>query len=91
MLAGTSGATQTLDRLAGHRRARRSTEAVREAFVSALGTSLKLSAGLVAAGLVLAIVLLRRSSPVDAEPVHQPVLATGMPRPAPRVTEGAAR
>jgi hypothetical protein len=65
-------------------------DAVREAFVSALGTSLKLSAALILAGLVLAIVLLRRSSPVDAELVDEPVIATGMPRPAPRVVEGAA-
>ncbi len=58
--------------------------------MSALGTALKLSAALIAVGLVLAIVLLRRSSPVDAELVEEPVLATGMPRPAPRVVEGAA-
>lgn len=88
VLAGTPGATQTLDQLAGGRAAELTT-VVREAFVSALGTSLKLSAALVAAGLVLAIVLLRRSGPVDAEPVEEPVIATGMPRPAPRVVEGA--
>jgi EmrB/QacA subfamily drug resistance transporter len=88
ILAGTPGATQLLDQLAGTHSAELTT-AVREAFVSALGTALKLSAALIAAGLVLAIVLLRRSGPVDAEPVEEPVIATGMPRPAPRVVEGA--
>jgi len=88
VLAGTPGATQTLDKLAGGRSAELTT-AVHEAFVSALGTALKLSAGLIAAGLVLALILLRRSGPVDAEPVEEPVLATGSPRPAPRVVEGA--
>jgi hypothetical protein len=88
VLAGTPGATQTLDQLAGGHSAQL-TDAVREAFVSALGTALKLSAALIAAGLVLAIILLRRSGPVDAEPVEEPVIATGMPRPAPRLVEGA--
>jgi EmrB/QacA subfamily drug resistance transporter len=88
ILAGTPGATQTLDQLAGAHPAPL-TDAVREAFVSALGTALKLSAALIAVGLVLAIVLLRRSGPVDAEAVEEPVIATGMPRPAPRVVEGA--
>jgi EmrB/QacA subfamily drug resistance transporter len=77
VLAGTSHATPEV------------TAAVREAFVSALGTSLKLSAALVAAGLVLAVVLLRRSGPVDADLVTEPVLAGG-PRPAPRIVEGTA-
>jgi EmrB/QacA subfamily drug resistance transporter len=88
VLAGTPGATQTLDQLGGGHSAQL-TDAVREAFVSALGTALKLSAALIAAGLVLAIILLRRSGPVDAEPVEEPVIATGMPRPAPRLVEGA--
>jgi EmrB/QacA subfamily drug resistance transporter len=88
VLAGTPGATQALDQLGGGHSAQL-TDAVREAFVSALGTALKLSAALIAAGLVLAIILLRRSGPVDAEPVEEPVIATGMPRPAPRLVEGA--
>ena len=60
VLAGTPGAKHTLDRLAGS-----DTDAVehavREAFVSALGTSLKISAALVLLGIVLAVVLLRRT------------------------------
>ena len=39
---------------------------MREAFVSALGTSLKISAALVLLGIVLAVVLLRRTEPADA-------------------------
>ena len=49
---------QDLDRIAGaHAHAAR--EAVREAFVSSLGTSLKISAALIAAGLVLSMALMR--------------------------------
>ena len=58
LLAGAHGATHTFDRIAGaHAHAAR--EAVREAFVSSLGTSLKISAALIAAGLVLSMALMR--------------------------------
>jgi predicted MFS family arabinose efflux permease len=82
VLSGASGATETLDNIAGSK-SDEVREAVREAFVSALGTSLKVSTALIVTGLVLAMVLMRRSSPADAEPVP-PVIATGQPRPAPR-------
>ena len=85
-LSGGSGTAQTLDHIAGSS-AHQVEQAIREAFVSALGTSLKLSAALIFAGLVLAIALLRNTSPADAKPVP-PVLATGHPRPAPRGTTG---
>ncbi len=81
VLAGTPGAQQTLDGLAG-KDASAVEQAVREAFVSALGTSLKISAGLVAAGIVLAIALLRDTAPADAEPVDQ-LTPSVTPRPAP--------
>lgn len=57
-------------------------EAVRSAFVSALGTSLEISAFLVLVGVVLALVLLRRSEPADAAASDHPV-ASATPRPAP--------
>jgi EmrB/QacA subfamily drug resistance transporter len=86
LLAGASGAQQTLQKIAGGK-SKQVEEAVREAFVDALGISLKLSAVLIAVGLVLTIVLMRRSSPVDAAPTP-PVLGSPTPRPAPRT--GAA-
>jgi EmrB/QacA subfamily drug resistance transporter len=82
LLTGTPGARQSLHQLAGAKSAAVE-HGVREAFVSALGTSLKLSAALIAAGLVLAIVLLRRT-PADAAPPAVPVLGAPTPRPAPR-------
>jgi EmrB/QacA subfamily drug resistance transporter len=82
VLAGTPGAQAALDRIAGTRTAGIE-EDVREAFVDALGTSLVLSAALVVLGLVLTIVLMRRSAPADAEPTP-PILAPPAPRPAPR-------
>jgi EmrB/QacA subfamily drug resistance transporter len=82
LLAGTPGAQSALDRIAGDRAA--SVEhVVREAFVDALGTSLVVSAALVVLGLLLAVVLMRRSTPADAEPTP-PILAPPSPRPAPR-------
>jgi EmrB/QacA subfamily drug resistance transporter len=86
VLSGASGATKTLDEIAGSK-TDEVRDAISDAFVSALGTSLKLSAALIVAALVLAVVLMRRSSPVDAEPVP-PVVATGQPRPAPRGITG---
>jgi hypothetical protein len=81
ILAGTPGAHHTLERLAGADAAEVE-HAVHEAFVSALGTSLKISGALVAVGIVLAVALLRRSEPADAEPVD--ALAPSVtPRPAP--------
>ncbi len=81
ILSGTPGAQQELDKLAGHD-VSGVEHAVREAFVSALGTSLKISAALVAAGIVLAVVLLRKSEPVDAEPIAE-LAPSVTPRPAP--------
>ncbi len=87
LLAGASGAEHSLHQIAGSHAAG-VTAATREAFVSALGTSLKLSAAIVAAGLLLALALMRRSTPVDAEPTHQ-VLAPPH-RPAPRTARSSA-
>lgn len=81
VLSGTPGAQQTLDHLS-HGDTSQIEHAVREAFVSALGTSLKISAALVLVGIVLAVVLLRRSEPVDAEPIDE-LVPSATPRPAP--------
>jgi EmrB/QacA subfamily drug resistance transporter len=64
-------------------------EAVQSAFVSALGTSLELSAFLVLVGVGLALVLLRRSEPADAAASDHPV-GSATPRPAPLGAEPAA-
>jgi EmrB/QacA subfamily drug resistance transporter len=85
LLAGTPGAQHTLDQIAGGK-AGGVREAVREAFVDALGTSLKLSAALVVLGLLLTVLLMRRSAAADAEPTP-PILAPPI-RPAPRRTTG---
>jgi EmrB/QacA subfamily drug resistance transporter len=82
ILAGAAGAERTLERIAGSD-VHAVREAVREAFVSSLGTSLQISATLIVIGLVLTIVLMRRSTPADAEPVP-PVPGAPTPRPAPR-------
>lgn len=81
VLAGTPGAQHELDKLAGADVAGVE-RAVREAFVSALGTSLKISAALVAIGIVLAVALLRRSEPADAMPIDA-LAPSATPRPAP--------
>ncbi len=52
VLSGASGATQTLDKIAGHDTAAVK-EAVRQAFVDSLGTSLKISAALILLALIL--------------------------------------
>lgn len=83
LLAGTPGAQHTLDQIAGGK-AGGVREAVREAFVDALGTSLKLSAALVVLGLLLTVLLMRRSAAADAGPTP-PILAPPI-RPAPRRT-----
>lgn len=82
LLAGSGPSQRALERISDGSPSE-VREAVREAFVSALGTSLRISAGLIAAGLVLALILMRRSSPVDAEPID-PVGGAPTPRPAPR-------
>jgi hypothetical protein len=79
VLAGASGATQALHQIAG-RDVREVRDAVSDAFVSALGSSLKLSAALVLLGLILTIVLMRRSEPVDEPAAPVPAPPT---RPAP--------
>lgn len=82
LLAGASGAEHSLHQIAGSHAAEVH-DATREAFVSALGTSLKLSAAIVLAGLVLSLLIMRRTSPADAQ-ATEPVLAPPHPRPAPR-------
>lgn len=86
ILAGSSGAKKTLERIVGTD-VEATREAIRQAFVDSLGVSLKISAGLILMALVLTIVLMRKSSPVDAEPVP-PVLGSVTPRPAPRMIDG---
>jgi len=88
LLAGASGAQETLRDIAGDRAAQVQ-EAVREAFVSSLGTALKLSAALIVIALVLSMALLRRSTPTDAD-ATAPVPAPAHPHPAPRVLSGRA-
>ena len=83
LLAGAPGAKQALDRIAGDR-AGEVRDAVREAFVSALGTSLKLSAALVVLGLLLTLVLMRRLAPVDRDPAAP--VPPPPTRPAPRIS-----
>ncbi len=81
VLGGSAGSEQTLQKIAGGD-AKGVEEAIREAFVSALGTSLKLSAALILLGALLAVLLLRRSRPADAAASEQPV-GSVTPRPAP--------
>jgi EmrB/QacA subfamily drug resistance transporter len=88
VLAGATGAQRTLEQLAGGR-AEAVRAAVREAFVDALGTSLKLSAALIVLGLVLTLVLMRDAPARDEAPAADaetmtPVLGAPTPRPAPR-------
>jgi EmrB/QacA subfamily drug resistance transporter len=87
VLAGTPGAKHTLDQLSGSDTGAVE-HAVREAFVSALGTSLKISAALVLVGIVLAVALLRRSEPADAKRSDE-LMPSVTPRPAPRGAEVA--
>lgn len=81
VLGGSNGAEQTLHQIAGGK-VGAVEAAIREAFVSALGTSLELSAALIVLGAILAVVLLRRSTPADAAASDQPVSSV-TPRPAP--------
>ncbi len=80
LLAGSPGSERALKQVADGD-TRGVEDAVREAFVSALGTSLKISAAVVLLGAIAALVLLRRSQASDAGPVEQPVGAV-TPRPA---------
>jgi hypothetical protein len=85
VLAGADDANKTLDSVVGKSERAAADTAIREAFVSALGTALKISAGLVLAGLVLTLLLMRRQDPVDddepaegslppvAAPPHRPL------------------
>jgi hypothetical protein len=79
-LAGASGATQELHKIAGSDVAGVE-HALREAFVEALGSSLRLSAALIAVALVLSALLLRKQDPVDGTPLP-PVPGAPTPRPA---------
>lgn len=81
LLSGTPGAHHTLEKLSGGH-AGEVEAAVREAFVSALGTAFKLSAFLVLIGVGLAVALLRNTRPADAEPTDA-LAASVTPRPAP--------
>lgn len=88
LLAGAPGAQHSLHQIAGSHAAGVHA-ATREAFVSALGFSLKVSAGLVVLGLLLTIVLMRRSDPVDETASTHPVIAPPH-RPAPRMASSEA-
>jgi EmrB/QacA subfamily drug resistance transporter len=81
VLSGTPGAHHTLDQISGTD-ASSVEHAVREAFVSALGTSFKLAGVIIVIGIVLAIALLRKSAPADAEPISE-LAPSVTPRPAP--------
>lgn len=65
VLAGATDAKTTFESVLGKGDEATATVAIREAFVSALGTALKISAALVLAGLVLTLLLMRRQGPVD--------------------------
>ena len=65
VLAGASDAKRTFDDIVGDGEEAKAMKGLEEAFVSALGTSLKISAGLVLAGLLLTLLLMRRQDPVD--------------------------
>ena len=65
VLAGADEADKTLDGIVGRSEKATALEAIKEAFVSALGTALKISAALVLLGLVLTVLLMRRQDPVD--------------------------
>jgi EmrB/QacA subfamily drug resistance transporter len=67
VLAGASDAKKTLDGIVGGGEEEAAMTAIREAFVSSLGTALKVSAALVLAGLLLTLLLMRRQDPVDDE------------------------
>lgn len=88
VLSGAPGAQQLLQQVAGSDAAAVQ-QAVSDAFISALGTSLKLSGLLVLLGALLAVLLLRRSTPADAVMNDHPV-SSMTPRPAPSFAAGAS-
>jgi EmrB/QacA subfamily drug resistance transporter len=74
LLAQTPSATTALARYpADQQDALR--EAVRDGFLSALGTTMALSLGIVVVGVVLVVVLIRRRPPADDEAAPEPELA----------------
>lgn len=85
-LAGAAGATRELKQLAGGNVAEVE-QALREAFVEALGESLKLSALLIVVALLLTLLLIRKQEPLDAVLPSElpPVGGAPTPRPAPRL------
>jgi EmrB/QacA subfamily drug resistance transporter len=92
LLSGTPSATAALDKFPVAQRADL-TDAVREAFTSALGTTMLLSFGVTVVGIILALLLIRREEMADeVEPVDEdapakidtpaePILA-GVPEPS---------
>jgi EmrB/QacA subfamily drug resistance transporter len=89
VLSGSPSGERALEQVSDHADAGAVETAIREAFVSALGTSLMLSAALILLGALVAAVLMRRSRPGDAAAGAQPV-PSASPRPAP-LGAGAAR
>ncbi|MGH9278408.1 MAG: MFS transporter, partial [Acidimicrobiales bacterium] len=92
VLSGAPTGTATLQQVAGANSAALE-NAFREAYVSALGTSLKIAAVLLAAGIVVTIALMRKAAPADTgptTPVPAPPTrpAPRLPRPAPAAAGG---
>ncbi|MEM9516880.1 MAG: MFS transporter [Actinomycetota bacterium] len=83
LLAGSDNAQQALNQIAPNDQAA-VTDAVEEAFVSALGTSLLISGLLVVAGAILAGVLIRNHKP-EQNPEDLHPVGSIIPRPAPRI------
>jgi hypothetical protein len=87
LLSGTPSATKALDTFpAGQRDAL--TNAVHDAFTSALGTTMLLSFGVTVVGIILALLLIRREEiAVDEEPVD-PDAPAAVPQPAEPILAG---
>jgi EmrB/QacA subfamily drug resistance transporter len=69
LLAGTPTATKTLDAFPESERAKLA-NAVHDAFISSLGTTMLLSFGLVVVGIILTFLLIRREDVVEDAPAH---------------------